>query len=223
LSLEELQEGADGPAVHVLEVTLGHSAWYWAHSGGAGTLRFAMQRGRLLLGEPREPVGVNLSHMAAALWVSRASPEELASIRTAKGAKPGTMDLLSRMPGLEAVECSDLSGKQIEFMCRMGLPLKFLSLSWCDDLYNVAPLARLQGLVRLMLSDLARLSNIRPVGEIVGLERLDIINCDSVHDLTPLHGLERLKDLYIGGCRGITLEQIADFRKACPQCTVRDV
>jgi len=192
---------AAGADVRVIELNLDYSAWYWVHHPQESKRpRFWLHQGRLLLGDKKISVGVNLADVSAQSWVGQAPAEQLARIRTAKADNPDVLDLLKAFPNLEALECSSLSEDELRWVCALGHPLKLFYLSWCDDLKDTEPLAQLGGLVRLVLADCQMLNDVSGVGELTELQRLEFINCDNLWDLEPLAPLKKLSRLVIRNC-----------------------
>jgi internalin A len=202
---EEFHEVEQGAAdVRVLELSLGHSAWYWVHNGrDEQRLRFWLYNGRLLLGEEKRCVGLDLSNTAAERWLRRSSEQERAAVRTAKISNPEDLDVLELLPGLSALECSGLSDEDLEWVCGLGLQLTFLHLSWCARLTTAQPLARMKSLIRLVLSDCPTLKEIAALSHLTNLRHLEIINADQVWEVESLATLKGLERLAIRNCDGI--------------------
>jgi len=194
----------DTQATRVLELSLGHSAWYWVHHGEhRQRLKFTLHQGRLLLDDCLQCVGLDMSNTMAEAWLGQASAEEQAAIRTAKIPNPEDLHFLELLPQLEALECSGLSDEDLERVCSLGLPLTFFHLSWCSQLTTLRPLSRLAGLTRLVLADCMTLKDISVLSQLTALKSLQIINADQVRELGSLTPLRGLKRLALRNCDGI--------------------
>jgi len=204
MSAEAQQTQPHKSPARVIEVNLDYTAWYWIyHPEESKKLRFWLHKGRLLLGQEKKTVGVNLADVAAQSWAAQASAEELAGVRTVKAGGPETFDMLKSFPNLEALECASLRDEELDVVCSMGHPLRMFYLSWCESLKSPAALSKLQKLIRLILTDCPVLDDVSSAGKITGLERLDIISCNTLWDLEPLAPLKKLGRLVLRNCDGI--------------------
>jgi len=198
------RESPEERGLRVYEFTLGHVAWYWIHKGqGKARIAFSMENGRLLRPEDRKCVGLNLFNVDAREWASGASGEDVAAVRTIAGATSATIELLERLPGVEALECSGLTNRQIAWLPDVTPRLKLLHLGWSEP-EALDALARLSSLQFLILADCNRLADLGALASLSQLMWLQITNCDLVRDLSPLSHLKRLRRLVLCNCAGIS-------------------
>jgi Leucine-rich repeat (LRR) protein len=77
------------------------------------------------------------------------------------------------------------------------MALQRLSLSGCEQLQDLRPVAELTELRRLDLTACEQLQELQPLAGLRALESLNLSGCEQLQDLQSLTGLARLKQLNI--------------------------
>jgi len=98
---------------------------------------------------------------------------------------------------------SSLEG--IQFLPNLTLPnLTLLSLSHCDQMTDLAPLASLTNLTMLNLDGCEQVSALTPLASLSNLTTLALYDCGQVTNLAPLASLTNLTSLNLTYCGQVT-------------------
>lgn len=108
--------------------------------------------------------------------------------------------------------------KNIDSLCRLK-NLVSLDLSACLNLKNVAGLSRLTNLTTLNLAACVSLVDLDALCDLTSLTDLNL-NCVFISNLADLGALTNLRFLNLYSCSSLTEDQVADLRKALPDCEI---
>jgi internalin A len=82
--------------------------------------------------------------------------------------------------------------------------LQSLNLSDCPGVTDLAPIASLQALQSLYFWYCRAVEDLAPIATLQALQSLDLIDCHAVTDLAPIAKLKALQSLNLGSCFGVT-------------------
>ncbi|MFP4029150.1 MAG: GYF domain-containing protein [Candidatus Brocadiia bacterium] len=209
---EEEKEEVPPPAAvvpegkaRVIEVKAGHNVWHWVHHEGEPreNLKFGVKKGRLMRRKDRATIGVNLAAVDAIDWVEGASPKVLRNIRTLSMDTADELFHLEKLPAVEALDVSEISDEDLEWIADQNRPLKSLYISWSETIKDLTPLSGMETLQCLIIADCPEVEDLSPIAELTNLKRLEITHCEGVENIEAISGLNKITRLSVSNCNSV--------------------
>ncbi len=205
--VQQSQQGAserEKDNARIIELTIGHTSWYWCHHPGEPTrAKFSFFKGVLYFGERKIPVGVDLSDRQAQQWLLNAPAEQCRTIRTVKAANELDLELIRKTPGFQVLECDSVSEDKLSEVAHLFAHLRMLYINSSHDLEDLTSFGKTAPLMQLVVSDCENLFSLDGIDNLKNLVSLEIINCDSLWSLDQLASAKNLRRLIVRNCENV--------------------